>query len=88
MNKTISEEEMKEIGIVYAALRNVMDSGWTETLDRNPKTQERTFEEIVKLMLSHFLEKHPLVVQRIGSLRITKEKDETISDCMRRIYDS
>ena len=39
-------------------------------------------------MLSHFLEKHPLVVQRIGSLRITKEKDETISDCMHRIYDS
>ena len=26
-NKTISEEEKKEIGIVYAALRSVLDSG-------------------------------------------------------------
>ena len=62
MNKTISEEERKEIGIVYAALRSVMDSGWTETLDRNPKIQEMSFEKIVKLMLSHFVEKHPLAV--------------------------
>lgn len=73
---------------MYAALRSVMDSGWTETLNWNPKIQEMTFEEIFKLMLSHFLEKHPLVVQRIGSLRITKERDETISDCMNRIHDS
>ena len=65
-----------------------MDSSWTETLDRNPKIQEMSFEEIVKLMLSQFLEKHPLVVQRIGSLRITKEKDETISGCMHRIHNS
>ena len=85
-NKTISEEERKEIGIVYAALRTVIDSGWTEALDRNPKIKEMSFEEIIKLMLSHFLEKHPLVVQRIESLRITKEKDETILDCMHRIY--
>ena len=66
----------------------MIDSGWTEALDRNPKIQEMSFEEIIKLMLSHFLEKHPLGIQRIGSLRITKEKDETISDCMHRIYDS
>ena len=65
MNKTISEEERKEIG-------NVMDSGWTKTLYRNPNIEKMSFEEIVNLMLSHFLEKHPLVVQRIGSLRITK----------------
>ena len=38
-------------------------------------------------MLAAFLEKHPLVVQRINSLRITRDKDETISECMRRIYD-
>ena len=73
---------------MYAALRTVIDSGWTEALDRNPKIQEMSFEEVIKLMLSHFLEKQPLVVQRIESLRITKEKDETISDCMHRIYDS
>ena len=61
-SKTISEDERKEAGIVYAALRTVIDSGWTEALYRNPKIQEMSFEEIIKLMLSHFLEKHPLVV--------------------------
>ena len=46
-----------------------------------------SYEDIVKVMLRVFLEKHPLVVQRINSLRITKEKDESISECMWRIYD-
>ena len=73
---------------MYVALRSVMDSGWTEKLDRSPKIEKMSFEDIVELMLSLFLEKHPLVVQRIGSLRITKEKDESISECMRRIYDT
>ena len=72
MNKTISEEEKKEVGIVYAALRSVLDSGWTQALDRTPNIEKMLFEDIVKLMLALFLEKHPLVVQRIGSLRITK----------------
>ena len=72
MNKTISEEERKEIGIVYAALRSVMDSGWTQALDRTPNIEKMSFEDIVKLMLALFLQKHPLVVQRIGSFRITE----------------
>ena len=32
MNKTIREKEKKEVGIVYAALRSVLDSGWTQAL--------------------------------------------------------
>ena len=35
-----------------------------------------------------YLERNPLVVQRITSLRIFKDKEESISDCMRRIYDA
>ena len=46
-SKTISEIEMKEKGIVYAALRTVIDDGWTEFLDINPKIQDFTYEEIV-----------------------------------------
>ena len=87
-SKTISEDEKKEKGIVYAALRTVIDSRWTEALDRNPKIQELPFEDIVNLMLAHFLEKNPLVSQRIGAMRITKEKDESISECIHRIHDS
>ena len=86
LNKTITEEEKKEEGMVYSSLRSVLDSGWTQTLGRTPNIESMTYDEIVKVMLAVFLEKHPLVFQRIHSLRITKEKDESISECMRRIY--
>ena len=87
LNKTISEEEKKEEGMVYASLRSVLDSEWTQTLGRIPNIERMSYEDIVKVMLRVFLEKHPLVVQRINSLRITKEKDESISECRWRIYD-
>ena len=35
-----------------------------------------------------YLERNPLVAQRITSLRIFKDKEESISDCMRSIYDA
>ena len=38
-SKTISEIERKEEGIVYTALRTVIDAGWTEFLDRHPNIQ-------------------------------------------------
>ena len=47
-----------------------------------------TFDEIVKVMYISYLEKNPPVVQRINSLRISKDKDESISEYMRRIYDA
>ena len=40
------------------------------------------------MMLQHFLEKNPLVSQRIKAMKITKNKEESISDLMHRIYDS
>ena len=61
--------------MLYAALRSVLDSGWTQTLDRTPNIEKMSYEDIAKLMLAVFLEKHPLVVQRIGSLRIPKRED-------------
>ena len=63
MNKTITEEDKKEVGMVYAALRGVLDSGWTQTLDRTPIIEKMSYENIAKVMLAVFLEKHPLVVQ-------------------------
>ena len=85
---SISSSWTAGLGPAKQSLRTVIDSGWTEALDKNPKIQELPFEDIVKLMLAHFLEKHPLVSQRIGAMRITKEKDESISECMHRIHDS
>ena len=87
LNKTLTEDEKKEPGMVLAVIRSVLDSGWTEILDRTPNIETMSYEDITKVMLAAFLERHPLVVQRINSLRITRDKDESISECMRRIYD-
>ena len=46
-----------------------------------------SYEDITEVMLAAFLERHPLVVQRINAMRIVKDKDESISECMRRIHD-
>ena len=35
-----------------------------------------------------YLEKNPLNVQRLGALRISKQKEELVSDCLRRILDA
>ena len=86
-SKTISEIKRKKEGIVYAALRTVIDAGWTEFLDRHPNIQNLSYEEIVDLMLKHFLEKNPLVSQRIRAMKITKGKEESISDVMHCIHD-
>ena len=34
---------------LFMDLRTVIDAGWTEALDRNPKIQELTYEDIVDL---------------------------------------
>ena len=73
--------------MVLAVIRSVLDSGWTEILDRTPGIEKMSYERITEVMLSDFLERHPLVVQRINALRIIKDKDESISECMRRIHD-
>ena len=73
---------------MYAALRTLMDANWTEFLDRHPNIQNLTFDQITDLMEKHFLEKNPLVSQRIRALKMKKEKEESISDFMHRVLDS
>ena len=74
--------------MVLAVIRSVLDSGWTDILDRTPGIKEMSYEDITGVMLAAFLERHPLVVHRINAMRIVKEKDESISDCMRKIQDA
>ena len=74
--------------MIYASLWSVLDSELTQILGRIPNIERMTFDEIVKVMYISYLKKHPLEVQRINSLRISKVKDESISECMRRIYDA
>ena len=87
-SKTISETEKNEEGIVFAALRTVIDAGWTEFLDRHPDIQRLSYDKVVDLMLKHYLEKNPLVSQKIRAMKITKSKEESISDMMHRINDA
>ena len=86
LNKTLTEDEKQEPGMVLAVIRSVLDSGWTEILDRAPGIEKMSYENITEVMLADFLERHTLVVHRINALRIIKDKDESISDCMRRIH--
>ena len=39
-------------------------------------------------MLGSYLERSPLIIQRLAAIHITKAKEELISDCLRRIFDS
>ena len=80
--------ERNEAGITFAALRTVLDADWTNFLDRNPKIKTLTYDKVAELMDKHYLEKNPLVSQRIRALKITKNKDESISDLLIRINDS
>ena len=66
----------------------VIDPECDQILSRAPKIDEKNFEEIVGLMDASFLERNPLIVQRLSSLRIFKAKEESVSNCMRRIHDS
>ena len=88
LNKTLTETERQEPGMVLAVIRSVMDSGWTDILDQTPGIKDMSYEDITDVILAAFLERYPLVVQRINAMRIVKDKDETISECMRKIQDA
>ena len=48
----------------------VIDPECDQILSRAPKIDEKNFEEIVGLMDASFLERNPLILQRLSSLRI------------------
>ena len=83
----MTEEEKKDKRMVWALIK-LLNPEWDQTLSRIPKIDEKSFEEIAGLMDVSFLERNPLVVQRLSSLTIFKAKEESVSDCLRRIHDS
>ena len=44
LSKTLTEDETQEPGMVLAVIRSVLDSGWTETLDRVPGIEKMSYE--------------------------------------------
>ena len=83
----MTEEEKKDKRMVWALIK-LLNPEWDQILSRIPKIDEKSFEEIAGLMDVSFLERNPLVVQGLSSLSIFKAKEESVSDCMRRIHDS
>ena len=50
---------------------------------------EKSLSEENKRDTRHnYLERNPLIIQRLNALRVTKGKEEFTSDCIRRIHDS
>ena len=87
IEKILSEAERSESGMVFAALRSVLDADWADFLERHPEIKTLNYDQVAELLSKHYLEKNPLVIQRIKALKITKAKDENISDLLIRIND-
>lgn len=70
------------------SVRAVLDDEWMEVLSRDEVIATRDLEVIHKMMDKIYLEKNPLIVQRLSALRIQKLKEEPVSECLRKIFDA
>ena len=87
MEKSLSVEDMADSRLVWASIRAVIDDEWNAILSQDQKISEKGFDDIYKIMDKIYLEKNPLIVQRLEE-RILKQKEELVSDCLRRILDA
>ena len=87
LEKSLSAEDRADTRLVWPSIRSMLDEQWTAVLSRN-NIANKQFDEIYKIMDRIYLEKNPLIVQRLNARRIHKQKEETVSDCLRRIYDA
>ena len=66
--------------LIYASIKSVIDPEWDEILSRDTSIQEKNFDQIFTLMLQSYLDRNPLIIQRLTALRITRAKEELVSD--------
>ena len=88
IEKSLTPEDREDTRLVWASVRAVLDGEWTEVLSRDEHIASRTLDTIHSMMSKIYLEKNPLIVQRLSALRIQKLKEESISDCLRKIFDA
>ena len=74
LEKTLSEEDKRDKRLIYASIK--IDPEWDEILSRDTSIQEKNFDQIFTLMLQSYLDRNPLIIQRLTALRITRAKDE------------
>ena len=88
LEKSLSADDRSDTRLVWASVRAVIDDEWTEVLSRDENIANKELEEIHRMMDRIFLEKNPLIVQRLSALRIQKLKEEPVSECLRKIFDA
>ena len=50
LNKTLTQSEREEPGMVLAVIKSVLDSDWADILDRTPDIKTKTYDEISEVM--------------------------------------
>ena len=88
LEKSLSPDDRSDTRLVWASVRAVIDDEWAEVLSRDENIGNRELEEIHRMMDRIFLERNPLIVQRLSALRIQKLKEEPVSECLRKIFDA
>ena len=88
LEKSLTPEDRADNRLVWANIRNVIDDEWDQILSRDLKIAEKDFDQIYGVMEKVYLEKKNLIVQRLGALRVVKAKEELVSDCLKKIYDT
>ena len=74
--------------MIWASLRPVLDTDWVKISSRDHKISEKLFSDIFKVMQASYLERNSSIIQMLADLRITKPKEEQLSDCLHRIVES
>ena len=88
LEESLPAEDRADSMLVWASIRAVLDDEWTQVLSGDENIANKQFDEIYKIMDRIYLEKNPLIVQRLNARRIHKQKEETVSECLRRIFDA
>ena len=53
IEKILSEAERSESGMVFAALRSVLDADWSDFLDRHPEIKTLNYDQVAELLSKH-----------------------------------
>ena len=86
ISKALSEEDQSDPRLVWASVRSAVDEEWADLLGRDGEA--RDLDTLHGMMNRSFIERNPLIVQRLNALRIQKGTEESISETLRTIKEA
>ena len=86
ISKALSEEDRSDPRLVWASIRSTLDEEWADLLGRDGAA--RDLDTIHSKMNLSFIDRNPLIVQRLNALRIQKSSEESISETLRKIKEA